>query len=388
MGLSGTLDSMPVPELVGWLGLRPRTGVLKLRSRGVVKSINLDGGLVVGASSTDPREYLGQFMINLGLISEDHLQKAFETQLQTRVLLGRILVMTGLLEEAQVLRVLELKIRETLLDAFLWDGGGFEFHDGLLPAETSEVQIRLPLEQMAQEGARRRAQHVHIRRTIPDNACVFSPGQPPPPSLAPTSTSGILLELGRMGLSAADIILRFHSPDFPVLRSLHELVERGLLRVRRPQPRSAEPTAVDIELTDVVDENATEPLGPDVYLVQAEAAMTRRDYAAAALVLAQGLARHEHDPMLSAALETAEQGLVEALRQALRPARSVPVRVLVPRDALSASDLTPAERYLLDRVDGQRSLAAIIRVSPLREVDALRAIQALVGRGVISLQGG
>jgi len=386
MGLQGTLDTMPVAELMQWFTLRPRTGVLKLKSRGRVKTLQVDQGQVINAGSTDPREYFGQFLINLGLIDEDQLQKAFETQQQTRVLLGRILVMTGLLTEEQVLRVLELKIRESILDAFLWDAGTFEFHDGLLPEETSVVHVALSLPALVSDGVQRREQHARMRLRIPSNACTFRvpPGAAVAP-VPPTSTAGILLEMARQGLSLDDISLRFHSLDFPILRSLHELLQRGLLEVLPPAPPDALPV-VEVDLSDVIPEADAAAGGADAAMAQAEEAMRRRDFEAAVRLLEAAAARDIHDGVLASALETAERGLTEALRAELRADRATPIPQAIEAQQASAR-WTPAERYLLERVDGQRSLQAILQVSPLRELDALRAVRELVRRGVLALRG-
>ncbi|HOX46127.1 MAG TPA: DUF4388 domain-containing protein [Myxococcota bacterium] len=387
MGLQGTLDSMPVTELMHWFVQRQRTGVLQLKSRGRVKTLHVDQGRVINAASTDPREYFGQFLINLGLIDEDQLQKAFETQQQTKVLLGKILVMTGLLTEEQVLRVLELKIRESILDAFLWDAGAFEFHDGLLPEETSVVHVALELPALVAEGIQRREQHALIRLRIPSNACGFRAlDVPASRQVSPTSTAGILLEMARQGLRAEDIILRFHSLDFPVLRTLHELLERGLLEVLAPAAAATELPMLEVELTDVVVEPVEEASPEDAAMAQAEAAMGRRDFEGAVRLLETAAARNAHDPTLATALETAERGLLAALRAELRPERCTPVPQALDRQE-PAARWTPAERYLLERVDGRRTLKAILQVSPLRELDALRAVRELVRRGVLGLRG-
>ncbi len=91
MGLWGTLDAMPISELMQWLAKVNRSGTLIVEYSGVTKSIILESGMVVKVASTDPREYLGQLLVNFGLITEEQLQKAFVTQQETKVLLGKIL---------------------------------------------------------------------------------------------------------------------------------------------------------------------------------------------------------------------------------------------------------------------------------------------------------
>ena len=126
-GLLGDFSTMPLKDLVVYLGNRRATGTLALERDAVRKRVHLVNGLVVKASSNQRREYLGQFLINLGHITEDQFNKAYETQQETRVFLGKILAMIGLVPEKVILNGLSLKFRETLLEAFQWETGSFSF---------------------------------------------------------------------------------------------------------------------------------------------------------------------------------------------------------------------------------------------------------------------
>jgi hypothetical protein len=50
-------------------------------------------------------------------------------------------------------------------------------------------------------------------------------------------------------------------------------------------------------------------------------------------------------------------------------------------------DLSPQEKYLLSRIDGTRELKAIIRVSPVRELDALKFFHKAIEERLITLRG-
>src|SRR5205823_12338659 len=108
--IRGDLSLMPVADLIIWFANRGGNGVFNVELGNVKKQFVFSNGMCVRASSTDPREYFGQFLIHFGMITEDQLQRAFETQRETKVLLGRILVMIGIVPEAQVLQTLEVKI--------------------------------------------------------------------------------------------------------------------------------------------------------------------------------------------------------------------------------------------------------------------------------------
>src|SRR6266849_11113928 len=124
-GLKGDFGTMPLKDLVVYLGNQRASGALSLEREGVRKRVEVLNGLVVKASSNQRREYLGQFLISLGHITEDQFTKAYETQQETKVFLGKILAMIGLVPEMVVLIGLSLKFRETLLEAFQWSAGSF-----------------------------------------------------------------------------------------------------------------------------------------------------------------------------------------------------------------------------------------------------------------------
>jgi hypothetical protein len=61
--------------------------------------------------------------------------------------------------------------------------------------------------------------------------------------------------------------------------------------------------------------------------------------------------------------------------------------VRVDGPAMRAMSLSAPERYLLSRMDGKRTLTAIVSVSPLRELDALAHVQRFVEKGLVKLEG-
>lgn len=402
MGLQGSLDTMSALQLCRFLAGKSASGTLAIRRQEVNKVITLSNGRVINAASTDPREYFGQFLVNFGLISEDQLHKAFETQQETKVMLGKILVMTGIVSQEQIHRMLELKIRETLLDAFLWDRGHFDFQDGLVRDEQSVVPASVELAALCREGEQRRILWAEIRRLIPDNNCRFRcHDQAIPKNLEQRSANATILQLVRQGGSVADIILRFHSVDFPILKNLYEMVRQGWLSV---DTGSAPPTGDDIPELEIIEiEEAVEqeaPVArsaapaaataatldtPDSVLAAAQQKITARDFDAAISVLKQGLDLHPYDPELCEALELAEKGLSESLRTSLLADKKVPY--LLRDDVLRISaNWTPAQRYLLSRIDGTRTLRSIIMVSPLKEVEALQTFNQLIKASIVGLR--
>jgi len=79
MSIHGTLKTMSVSDLLQFLALGRKTGTLN-RTRPCRKQIFLENGVIVGSSSNDPKEFLGQVLLHYGKITEDQLQEALEIQ--------------------------------------------------------------------------------------------------------------------------------------------------------------------------------------------------------------------------------------------------------------------------------------------------------------------
>jgi hypothetical protein len=118
---------MQLSELLQWLALGQKTGTLLIEGRGVQKRLYFQNGRINFTSSSDRREYLGQFLVSHGYITEDELKKAMEVQEESKILLGRILLMINAISETDLLRLMRRKAEESIYDIFLWEDGNFEF---------------------------------------------------------------------------------------------------------------------------------------------------------------------------------------------------------------------------------------------------------------------
>ena len=135
MSITGNLKTMQLAELLQWLAQSKKTGTLVIDDGRVTKRIFFRSGRIISSASTDPKEHLGHFLVSHGLITEQELAKAVEMQERTKMLLGKILVTIGAIEEQVLHRLLRLKAEESLYDLFTWATGEFRFHDGELPSE-------------------------------------------------------------------------------------------------------------------------------------------------------------------------------------------------------------------------------------------------------------
>ncbi len=382
-GLYGDFGTMPLRDLIVYLGNRRVSGILNLENETTRKQITLVSGNVVNASSNAPREYLGQFLINLGHITEDQFNKAYETQQETKIFLGRILVMIGAVKEETVNQVLSLKVRETLLEAFRWEKGSFAFEADKPVPDLQGLELNVPLLDVHKEGEFRDTAWDAIRGAFPKGNCLLTLNRE---NLAeeprPGSLDERLFSLIEAGQTIDELILALHATDFFLYQRLYALYRLNAVKV-------SDEVAVDLALDDAPDDSAGEDIAIDIESdtgdpgaeVQNLLGEKRFEEALRAARVAHG---RQASPETAALCEKVEKAYLTDLRDELMAARKVPVLKVQPTE-LKAMNLSAAERYLLSRVDGKRHLAGIVNVSPLRELEALVAFRRFISQGILQL---
>jgi len=375
MSLQGTFDTMPMEDLLEWLCLKERTGILYLQQNQTKKIIHINSGQVTNAASNKPQEYLGQFLLSFGLVTEDQLQKAFQIQQETKTMLGKVLVMSQAISIEQFHKVLATKFRESLLDVVFWEMGWFQFQPGFLPETQDSIPAKIMLEELFHEAVNRKKVYQKIRQIFPDNHCSLSCNQDViPTDVDAKSADGMMLQMILQGLTPADIILRFHSLEFPVLKNLYKLSRLGWVAVvlgdkdKLKKPGTTKKVQFDLEKA----------------LQKAQAAIRRDEFEKAITTIKQTLALHPYDKRLYQALEESEAGHLQRLKEQLQPTKQVP-HLLQGGQVSNTVQLNAVQKYLLSQVDSERTLQAIIQLSPLREIDALKAFQYLIQKGLIGL---
>lgn len=393
-GIYGDFGTMPLRDVIVYLGNRRATGVLNLEHEETRKQITLLEGNVINASSNEPREYLGQFLINLGHITEDIFNKAYETQKETKVFLGRILVMIGAVKEETVNQVLSLKTRETLLSAFRWEKGTFSFEADKMPSALQGLEVSVPLLDIHKEGEFRDTAWESIRAAFPNGNCTLNVNranlaEPPRPG----SLDERLVTAIESGQTIDEMILSLHATDFFLYQRLYALYRLEAVSV-----------AGEGDLVFTVDEVAEPPSGG---ATEVESTFENRfgddddaDFSASPREVRQLLEAKKFEEALKAARtahsreathETArlsqrvEKAYLSDLQQELTNGRRRIPKLRVQANALKAMRLSAAERYLLSRVDGKRDLAGIVQVSPLRELEALAAFKRFISQGLLVL---
>ncbi|MBL8113342.1 MAG: DUF4388 domain-containing protein [Acidobacteria bacterium] len=247
MAITGNLRTMQLSELLQWLSMGQKTGTLVVRGTPGEKRIYFQGGRIISSSSTIEREYLGHFLVAYGHITTEELTRAMEVQEESKILLGKILVMIGAISEANLTELIKLKAAETIYDIFLWTEGAFEFIDGEVP-KWPMVPISADVTGIVMEGLRRYDEWARIKERIRTLAEV-------PVLVAPVAADDIP-ERERLVLAAidgqtslAEIGASTHNPDFHVAKFVFDLLESGHVELLGAKSDGAEP-ADDLDLSE------------------------------------------------------------------------------------------------------------------------------------------
>jgi len=395
MSIAGNLKTMDLAELLQWLSQGQKTGTLVVDNRKIEKRIFFRAGHIISSASTDPREYLGAFLISHGFISENQVNAAVKLQESSRMLLGKILVLQGAISEPDVHRMLRLKAQESIFDVFTWREGEFRFLDHELPSE-SMVPIDLDVTGVVLEGMHRIDQWRRIRQLMPDTQTVpVAIGQfaadeedEDEEALAGGQQVFALIDDER---SVADICEALHATEFFVCQHLLHQQLAGRIKLVKPRPSEA-PVPVR-EATPAGPPAAaapqTPPAGPAEEaerLVNHGGDLARSGQLDQALrYLRAGRALDPENRKLEAAAQRIEDGLrLEVERAGVSP-NAVPV-LTKPLEQLTQASISPQEGFLITRIDGSSTVQALARVCPMPALDTALVVWRLVRAGHVRFQ--
>jgi len=369
-GLMGSLGVLSLADLVDLLARRSATGSVTCERGTVRKTIHLRDGAAVGAASNDPREFLGQFLVNYGHVSEEQLTQAFRVQEETKVRLGRVLVQVGLVPRETLRDVLAIKIRETLLDVYLWDSGVFSFDDEP-PPRSDEDDPTIPLADIAREAEFRATAWSAFRGEFPSGAAALEVDESKVPAgLGPGTIDGRVLALARDGRTVDEIGLALHATEFHLYQRLYALARQGVLRASAGAV-SAVTRAETVAAADLVDR--ARGLLADGRAGDAELVASK----AVELAPSSGPAR--------SLLAEVERVLAATLRATLFDPPRTP-RLRVPPAEIPGLRLSSSDKYLLSRCDGKRDVRALAAIAPMREIDVLKAIRRFADAELLELR--
>lgn len=177
MSFYGDLASIGLGDLLQNLEQSQRTGVLALSAGGEDTFIHLKDGKVSMLASAS-RLPLVESLVRHAVITPKQLESAKSRRRGTRKSLGEALQSTGAISAEKLLDTAKAILTEDLCTLLVRAEGSFRFREGDPPPrvfdpEERRLEIRLPMNPVLLEAARRKDHWELVRRVIPSDSMHF-----------------------------------------------------------------------------------------------------------------------------------------------------------------------------------------------------------------------
>ncbi|OGF64039.1 MAG: hypothetical protein A2Y62_15310 [Candidatus Fischerbacteria bacterium RBG_13_37_8] len=366
----GDLKTMPLEEILQWLGNGKRTGTLRVSNNYITKKIFFREGFVISASSSDPRDYLGQFLLSRNWITETQLVKAIEMQESKKMLLGKILVELKILNEKQVKEALCAKTLETIFSLFIWEEGRFEFDSEELQGYQL-IAIEENIDKLILEGIKRKNDWHRFLKTFKSSTAVVQKvtGKALPGSIKDKILVKNLWRQLDGERSIQEIALHLHSSEYEICNYTQIFYDMQLISIVKIKTTKEEEFALPIQMVLALAQKKLQE-------GRVEEALNIFNY----IIKKQP----EIDASVIELRDLAERKYIKQIKDTILKPDLVP-HLLISLDEASVLNLTPEESFLLTRIDGSWSVKDILCVVPFNESIAIKYLKNLLQRGFIDL---
>lgn len=403
MPVYGDLDTMPLTDVLQWIGVAQKTGVLEIDRGGLRRRIEFNKGYVCACHADDPAAQLGPLLVARGMISEALLDQALVRQELGGKRLGFILVELGALTESDVRRMITAHIEQTIQRLFNWEGAVFRFYEGA-GFDPVRVEVGLTINDLLLRTLQHQDELGRIRQDFASSGCVLSPtAMPVPEDLSTSEMSRKIFESIDGRRTIGEVVIAARASEILVLKLLHRLLTMKLVEVaetRAVPPGTATlldpPGAADVPhgtnfelqrlggrpegLGGPVPAAVIAPV--DAELLAARQLFERAEYAVALELLAATSRTCPGDRRVGEL-----RAEIEVLRTGADAGTRLPLsHIPVCAEAAADETLDPEETFLLSLIDGASDVRSIVSLAALREAEVLGMLELLVKKGRICLR--
>lgn len=253
MAIEGPLRELGMHDVFQLLELSRKTGVLSITSevRDNRGTVYFDRGNVIFAEIDSNPHQLGELLISAGKIGEEDLSQARGLQQRgDKRKLGEILVGIGAIVREELERQIIGQVEAIIFELLGWREGHFSFEDGDVPELRGRTVVRIPIEALLMEGARRIDEWSRIQRKIPHTGVIpyfqsVTDGEESRLDLLPIEWE-VLATVGSES-SVAEIARLVNRSDFDVAKMIFGLESAGVLAVREAAPIKTKISPEDID---------------------------------------------------------------------------------------------------------------------------------------------
>lgn len=373
MAIEGPLKELGIHDVFQLLDLSRKTGILRVSSqlRQNAGTVVFDQGAVVAAEIKSNPHPLGSVLIQAGKVREEDLQRARDMQKGGDPRrLGEILVTIGALSARELQRQVRAQVEAVVFELMSWSEGYFSFEEGSPDASLADAEVRIPVEAVLMEGARRIDEWSQIQTRIPHLGII--------PKLSATDGGSLDLHPDEWSILAVidgerdvrEVAQAIGRAEFEVAKTLFGLAAAGVVGLEHP----VRPVA------------ATNGRELAILIARTEDRLAEGDAQGALLAAQEVMATHPLEPMAHLVLGRALLGLgrateaADAFRRVLQydPNSAAGQRFLGVALAVGGkfreaadqlmrwsriSDLSPEEQQLEPQVEQARAAVLLLEQS-------------------------
>lgn len=148
------LAQTPLPEILVTIHRYRAPGMVECQRGAEVKTIHLDGGQIIFATSNQIRDSLGDKLLSEGKITRAQYDESVRRLATTGKRQGTILTEMRVLEPRDLFVALRDQIQEIVWSVFAWDSGTVGFAPGR-DRQREFVKLRFPVPEAILQGVRR-----------------------------------------------------------------------------------------------------------------------------------------------------------------------------------------------------------------------------------------
>ncbi|MGC8916999.1 MAG: DUF4388 domain-containing protein [Thermoanaerobaculum sp.] len=233
-GISGSLEDVAVADVLQFIHLGKRTGVLTLTRGEERASIGFFSGKIVFAQvSGAPR--LGDLLLRRGLVDRQRMEAALASQQPgaPRRSVGQLLLAAGLVSHEQLKAVVEEQIRRAVAAVLGWETGEFEFlPDEATPAGNVSLYPADVIPEMEVDTAKllQQASEIFQQKNLKE---AVTPVTPKAPEILSSEELAAVLERLEETPASDRPLLHVLTPDDLFLARLAAAVREEVRGVRR-----------------------------------------------------------------------------------------------------------------------------------------------------------
>ncbi len=229
LALAGALGDISVADLLSFLNMFRKTGVLRFHLVGGSKELYFHNGEVVFATSTFPEEELGEVLCDHGQLDREVLQKIRQSPAAAKGALGRLLVEKGAVSAKDLWLATRQQVEGIVFHLFHAHAGSFAFVPRPL-TEDEVLRLSMGTQNLIMEGLQRVDERDLFLRRIGSLDLRVVPENPAPAELGPAERR--LFEMvAAQPYDVRGLVRSSGLGEFATLRLVYQLLEKRAIRL-------------------------------------------------------------------------------------------------------------------------------------------------------------